>query len=34
VKEGIDVNAKDKDGITALMEASIMGTARLLAFDR
>jgi len=30
LKEGADVNAKDKDGITDLMEASIMGHANIL----
>jgi ankyrin repeat protein len=31
VKEGI-ANAKDKDGITALMEASIMGHGKIVSF--
>ena len=29
LKEGVDDNAKDKGGITALMEASIMGHAKI-----
>ena len=29
LKEGVDNNAKDKGGITALMEASIMGHAKI-----